>query len=275
MDTSMTNILKYEHPPVFETVIGVHFPELAGFRPRHLYLYWETRKEQYPTIEERPRIREVVEAFPRRPTLREPKLSVSEGPPAERVWCITQPEDELIQIQPDWFLFNWRERPGSKYASFAENSQKFLEEFKQFREFCRGHALEDPKPRLCEVSYINHIDPEGGESTIELFGKVLTGLCWKTADGWLPHPEAATFNRVFVVGEQEGRLYAEAAIATRGSGKDARDFVLLKLTARVNHKSQDPDQIMSPLQVAHDWAVKGFGSLTDVEIQQKRWGRKA
>lgn len=32
---------KYANPPVVETVLGVQFPELRGFKSVHFGLYWE------------------------------------------------------------------------------------------------------------------------------------------------------------------------------------------------------------------------------------------
>lgn len=262
----------YMNPPVVETVIGVQFPELPGFRSAHFGLYWETIKDKgYAKTEDKPRLTEVSEPFPRRLIPAEATLHLGSTSVPQRAWYTAASESELVQLQPDRFLFNWRKQEGEEYPSYTENSKKFLKEFEGFLGFCRQERLDDPKPNLCEVTYVNHIFPVDDESAVDLFGKVFAGLRWQVADQFLPNPEGATFNRAYVIGEQKGRLYAEASVAYQS--KEQKEFVFLKLTGRVNHPSGDCGKVAESLQLAHDWVVNGFASITEIEIQDSRWER--
>lgn len=263
---------QYKNPPVVETVIGVQFPELPSFRSVHFGLYWESlRNKGYAKTEDKPRLTEVSEPFPRRLIPSEATLRVGSASVPQRAWYTAASGSELIQLQPDRFLFNWRKQQGEEYPSFAKNSKKFSEEFTGFIRFCCKEQLDDPKPNLCEVTYVNHIFPADDESAVDLFGKVFAGLRWQVADKYLPNPESATFNRAYVIGDQKGRLYAEASVAFRP--EDKKEFVMLKLTGRVNHPSGDCDGVAESLQLAHDWVVNGFASITEIEIQNSRWER--
>lgn len=265
--------VQFENPPVVETAIGVQFPELPEFRAGHFGLYWETIKERFKRIEDKPRLPEVMESFPRRLPLGEMEFRVSQAVGAQRAWYVADDETQLIQLQPNRFLFNWRGRSGQKYPSYDGNSEVFLREFEAFRLFCERQGMEQPVPQLCEVTYVNHIVPEAGESAIELFGRVLCGLRWESVDGWLPAPESVSFNRVYVIANNRGRLYAEAAIGVRL--REKQEFVQLHLTARVNCNSGGRSDFVESLRLAHDWIVNGFVSMTDFGIQKSRWRRIA
>ena len=171
-------------------------------------------------------------------------------------------------------MFNWRGDDGS-YPSYERNSKIFFTEFEAFCDFCKKLDLPSPKPEICEVTYVNHIKPDKDETLLELAGKVFTGLHWKTNHGFLPTPESMKFNRVFVISHDQkpiGRLYAEASIAARRDGATLSEFVLLNLTARVNHDPNTGRPIKDTLQCAHDWIVHGFADMTDLDIQENCWG---
>jgi len=261
---------KYDNPPVVETVIGVQFPELARFHCAHFGLYQEHIKARFSKFEDRPRIRPAAEPFPRRLIPPEPPFQIRASGAPERVWYIAQSGHELLQVQPDRFMFNWRAQGGSaKYPSYDVNSGRFLEEFAKFRQFCLDQGIEEPTPELAEVTYVNHIVPGPGESALDLFGRVFTGLRWETTDGLLSAPESASFNRVWVIPEQQGRLYAQANLAYEVLTK--RELIQLEITARVNRAQSD--QVESALELAHAWVVHGFASMTDPDIQRERWRR--
>ena len=132
------------------------------------------------------------------------------------------------------------------------------------------NGLGQMKPNLCEVVYVNHVWPGPDESAFDLIAEIFTGLSWQHSTEWLPEPEAAALNRVYVIGENRGRLYAEASIAHQ---KERGEFVLLKMVARVLHRPDD--SVESCLHLAHDWVVHGFVSLTDEKVRKERWKQTA
>lgn len=264
---------KFRNPPVVETVIGVQFPEFPGFRSIHFGLYWGKIKDRYPRFEDKPRLGVIHESFPPKPSLPEPRIMLSPAHFPQRVWYMADPDSELIQLQPDRYVCNWREREGEDYPSFERNCSVFLREYDGFCQFCREHNLEEPAVDLCEVTYINHIFPVQGESAIDLFAKVFTGLNWEQSHSWLPAPEEARFKRTYVINENLGRLHADASIRYQMDDNRQRPLLRFALTAHVNHRSQGEGKLADSLQIAHDWVVNGFAALTDSEIQNTRWGR--
>jgi len=272
LQSAGTKTPKFKKPPVVETVLGVQFSELAGFRTTHFGLFWDRIRSDFPKIDDQPRINRVVEVFPRKPLPRPARLSLSSAAGAQRVQYTDRKGSVMLQLQPDRFLYNWRRaEDGIPYGSFEKNVQRFDVEYERFREFCSKQNLDEPRPDLCEVCYVNHLLPVEGESAVELFEKALVGVRWELSGEFLPIPEATTFNRVFVIGDDVGRLYVEASI---GFNRDIKkEFVHLKMTGRVNHRSQDNRDLLDSLRLAHDWVVNGFAGITESAIQKDRWER--
>ena len=199
---------KYKNPPVVETVLGVQFPELEGFRATHFGLYWDSLRSRYPEVADQARLDPVQERFPR-PLIPQPQLQVMRQLPLGRLWLTAESGAELIQVQSDRFLFNWRRRDSeSEYPSYETNSKMFFKELDGFRQFCREKQLPDPAPESCEVTYVNHIEPGKGETAMELAGTVFSGMRWERTDGFLPTPESFTFNRVFVIEDDGERSFS-------------------------------------------------------------------
>ncbi|MCH8150427.1 MAG: TIGR04255 family protein [Planctomycetes bacterium] len=269
----MTSTPKYRNPPVVETVLGVQFQELDAFRAAHFGLYWKLISEEFTKIEDKPRLPPVVESFPRNAVV--PQIQFAARSIPDRVWYVSDSDDEVIQVQPDRFFFNWRRRK-EPYPTFEKNKSRFLNKFEAFSLFCEQEKLGPPKVNLCEVAYINHIIPIEDETATELAGTLFNGLRWETTEDGFPRPESAVFNRVFVIeheGDKRGRLYAESSVARTRDETQEREIVLLQLTARVNHRAAESTTIADSLQLAHDWVVNGFANLTDLEMQKQRWER--
>lgn len=269
---NISEMPEFEHPPVSETVHGVQFSELSGFRMVHFGRYWDCIMERFPKTQDHERRSQVIETIPRIHHPMNLELQLHSQAVPQRVWYLGKDEDEVIQVQPDWFIFNWRQR-GNDYPSFSHTSVRFRKEFERFEVFCREEEIREPIPNLVEVSYINKILPADNEPIIEYMGRLFTGLCWEesTSDQFLGLPEAGTFNRVWIMNKNEGRLYAEASIAYDPENK--QEFILLRMTGRVPMKSEDGSFVSKCLEKAHEWVVRGFCAITNPEIQTKQWGR--
>ncbi len=275
MNTSQDSSLKvapprFVDPPVVETALGIQFDELSSFATTHFGLFYETIRNRYPFPKDQPRLSTIFEPFPRRPMMPEFKLQMMDARPVERVWFMDAEKGaNLIQVQPDRFGFNWRKPiEGAQYPSYSEHGKRCIEEFNKFCDFCHGQGLGDVTPNLCEVVYVNHIFPPEDRSAVSDFETVFPGVQWRPSTTWLGAPEGVSLNRVYTIGENRGRLYAEASIA---SHKERGDFVLLKMVGRVLCGGMQ--EVTDSLQLAHDWVVKGFESLTDQKTRKERWGQ--
>jgi len=266
---SNENCPSFGHPPVIETALSIQFDELSNFKTTHFGMFYETVKDRFSIVEDQSRLAPVREVFPRVPRMQGIRFRANEGGP-ERVWY-KEPKDgsRMLQLQPDRYVFNWCRKDGEDYPRYETYLPACLAEFKHFSDWATKNDLGEVKPNLCEVTYINRLYARENESLIDFFGTVFTGLKWETSDGWLPQPpENASLNRVFVIEENRGRLYVETGFAVDGEG---RDFILLKITARVNTNLEV--DLKESMDLAHLWVVKGFASLTSDHVQNERWKR--
>ena len=267
----MTDLRSSDHrfhsPPVFETALAIQFNELESFKAAHFGLFYEKVASRFPIIEDQPRAEPIVERFPLRP--RQVQFGFKELRGPARVFFRDREDGNLLlQLQPDRFGLNWsRATPEEKYPPFGQNGPIFIEEFKQFAQFCEEQKLGAPHPNLCEVVYVNHIFPNADEDGIQCMERVVAGISLTQRDAFRS-PELASFNRVFSIPGQKGRWYAEA-----GLGRHAKedDFVVLKITARVLH--QDGEDVADNIQMAHDFVVNGFVAVTTKEARLSRWGQ--
>ena len=79
--------------------------------------------------------------------------------PMPRYWFISEDEVNLIQVQKNAFIFNWRRRNGD-YPHFFENLKPaFDKNFSVFEEFLRAETETTNLPiDLCELTYVNVIE---------------------------------------------------------------------------------------------------------------------
>jgi len=263
--------LSFRYPPVVETALSVQFDELTNFRTTHFGKYHTSISDRFPVTQDKNRLEPVREFFPiglrpQLPPLHFAKAALGEP---QRVWYQEAVnEGVMLQLQPDRFIFNWRKKENEAYPRYETNKPRLLEEYERFCTFVRDEQLGEVQPNLCEVTYVNHVLPDTSELPTECMASIFTGLDWISSDGWLNQPPAVvTFNRVFEIDNQKGRLYIETSIA---NSETKGDFILLKITARVNHKEED--DLTANLDLAHEWVVKSFVSVTDRQVRHERWG---
>ena len=107
---------EFEKPPVVEVVLGIQFSELRRYRTFHAGLLWgeKFRKAGFPKCVERPSLDPAFETFGA-PGRNESRLQLIQmpGPEVPRLWFINHDETELVQIQSDRFLHNWRKSQGN------------------------------------------------------------------------------------------------------------------------------------------------------------------
>src|SRR2546422_7857982 len=133
--------ITFEEPPVVETVHGVEFTPLEGFRVPHFGLYWQAIRGEYPTTEVKPPIASAIERFGVEAQGTEAiELEILRGEPPLRCWFINEAQGRLIQLQWDRFLHNWR-KAGDPYPRYPETKRIFAAEWDRFQTFLRSNNI--------------------------------------------------------------------------------------------------------------------------------------
>ena len=100
---------EYDAPPVIEVVLSFQFEPLAELKAAQFGLLWAQFRKEFPRIEEHPPIAPVTENFEL--SARERfglQIEMSEIPLLPRTWFLNETGTELIQVQRDRFIHNWR-----------------------------------------------------------------------------------------------------------------------------------------------------------------------
>jgi hypothetical protein len=225
-------------------------------------------------IEEHPPLPPVFESF-EPPLPPQVEVSFEEKPPVPRVWFLNEPGSELIQVQPDRFIHNWRKLQGlDPYPRYEPIRDKFRDEAGVLEEFLREEKLGTLVVNQCEVTYVNHIEPA---SVWERHGEVdrafvmCSGL---RAASFLPSPEDVALRMRFVIpdlaGNPIGRLHAVVQPAWKKP--DNSPILTLNLTARGAPIGEGIEGAFAFFDLGRNWIVNGFADLTTPDMQ-RMWER--
>src|ERR1035438_5436431 len=176
----------FANPPVAEVVLSVQFEALSRMRAAHFGLFWARIRDRYPRTEERPALEPVVERFPEPARRRfDVQFPILEVPPMPRVWFFHRTENELLQVQTDRFVKNWRKAgQGDAYPRYEKVREWFEQDFGEFREFASSEDLGSIDVNQCEVTYVNHIVSGEGWASHGDLDKVFT--MWRYPQGTFP-----------------------------------------------------------------------------------------
>lgn len=237
-------------------------------------LWSDVFQEKFPETKEMPPLSHVIERFGR-PAVPEVRLQVKAGVSVPRYWFKSTDGTELVQVQCDRFIRNWRRlRTKMPYPRFDVLKDRFADDLRQLVDFVDTKGMGAVEPNQCEVTYVNDILAGEGWDDFGDLGNVVTVWQPSFSDDFLANPEEARFATSFLIpGESEqpvGRLHV--SMEPKYRLPDMRKMLRLSLTARGAPVGEGIDGVTAFLDVGHVWIVKGFASIT-TERMHKIWRR--
>lgn len=148
--------VNFRNPPVSEVYIGL---QTVGpiFPVGELGRLSKVHTPRYPKIQFMRQVARMVEI----PPSPDPQLVVQTDLGGPRFWFVNEDETNVVQIQHDRFIYNWRRvKDGQKYPRFESVRSGFRTEFTALIEELKidpGSSFVD----VCEVSYTNTIERPG------------------------------------------------------------------------------------------------------------------
>lgn len=263
---------EFESPPVVEVALSVQFDRLDTSTVQ-LALAWQRFRSRFGRIEEKPELDPVFERFAP-PEKRLPGVRFEVGVvPGLRFWFLNDDGNELIQVQRDRFVRNWRKTEGRQdYPRYDNLRQAFVEDWTTFADFAAEEVSSELVPNQVEVTYVNIIETDDTSRLDE----VLACVTGTYSDEYLSEPEEAEAQFHFVLNREDGkpwgRLHVVADPAVRAA--DDQRVLRLSLTARGNPPSRDMEGVMAAMDAGHEAVVRGFTSITTPQMHT-RWGRKS
>lgn len=268
----------YRRPPVVETVLGLQFEPVLNWTTAHAGLMAERLDNEFGRIEEHAPLQRAVEGFgPPQPPPLDVDFRISERPAANRIWLLNPDGSQLLQVQSDRLLRNWRRQGNEEqaYQHYGETRAVFMDEAQKLKQLLQEWRLGELRTDQCEISYVNHIKLHDGSDPHRCLERIFTqGSRWLPA-GFLPAPEFRASQMRFVMHQQGmdapvGRLHVTLQPAwSRG---DNSPLLVFTLMARGAPLGDDLEGAFGFFDLGHDWIVKGFDELTTSEMHQE-WGR--
>src|ERR1700691_3519943 len=147
MTSRPDDLPNFANPPVVETVLSVQFESLRGISAAHLGLLWDEFSADFPRTEDQAALLPFVEEFPESPRAKLGlQLQAFEKPPVPRMWLINERGNQMIQVQADRFIRNWRkEGQGEEYPRYEQVKDSFQKDFDVFQRFLGDRNLGVPK----------------------------------------------------------------------------------------------------------------------------------
>ena len=276
MPNRPTQLPDFSNPPVTEVVVGFQFNAIGKFVTAHVGLLWDEFKNEFPDAEEHPPVMPAFETFGQS----SPLLSgMSFGFPGiftmQRSFFVNQDKTQIVQVQKDKFLHNWRKTgEGDAYPRFERILHVFQQGLERFTSFVTKWDLGPLEPNQCEVTYINQVPLLAKEEPYAAMTRIFDGLIGHPNMSELGFPNDARLLLRYIIpgvdGDPIGRLTISAEPAKRVSGDD---IIQISLTARGAPMPADVSGVMAFLQEGRIHIVRGFTSITSSNMHAV-WGRK-
>ncbi len=249
-----------ERPPI-EMVAGIRFVPASGLRLFALSGLVEKWEKLYPNVRE---VDPLLDWF--EPGLPDP-LHFTVGHPF-RLWFLDESEQELVQLQADRLLVNWRMLDGGAYPGYPHIKERLLERLDGVNEFLQLQQTNPVQVVGAEISCINSVSVNGRSGGA--LERVLRP--WQRDPlGQLGMPDFATCTLAYSVAiscsDAPGQLVVEAKPNRTAAGHSTMS---LSLTFRSVVKPAA--SIGTYLDEMHRHIISGFLGLTPEELQQD-WGR--
>jgi len=269
---SADNLPDFADPPVVETVLGVSFLEVSELTPIQIVRFWSTEMaDELPEAEERPAYEAPMERFPTPLQGGQVSMGLRFGQPPSRFWF--SDGSHLVQVQPDWFAYNWRktrERPA--YERYEAGRERFEMYLGKLRSFLQLELSVDLQPTQCEITYVNHVALSKLDIELGPLGVLLRDVQPKGGQ-YLPAPNQAEFSCTYEMhtNDSRGRIYVSSrTVVDPNSGELVAN---LTLTVRSDPRHRDLSEVLRFLDDGREWIVRGFLDITAPEMHT-RWGYK-
>lgn len=253
-------------PPVVETVLSVQFDSLARVRTAHFGLYWAQIRERFPQTEERGELPPAIELLEAQSVSRVGiQFEALEAPPSPRFWFVNSNGTELIQVQRDRFIKNWRKTgDGLQYPRYESVREGFDRDFAGFRDFVSRNELGEVRVNQCEITYINHIISGAGWTKHTDISKVLN--IWRQPETSFPGPaQDLAFRARFPILDQNGTFVGRLHVGLQSvlHLPEGTPMLLLELTARGQLGGG-----MDFFDLGREWIVRSFKEITTPDMHK-------
>lgn len=278
MATNTNNLPSYATPPLTEVFLSIQFEKIRSLQAPQIGLLWSTKfRDKYPRTEQHPPIAPSIEIFDKQGIAnKEIKLDFITETQTPRCWFIKEDDSELIQVQQDRLLHNWRKTNLEKdYPRYESIKDEFISDFNIFSTFISSENGTDIVPNQCEITYINHIKSGEGWLKHSELSKIYPSWNPNNSDDFIWEAENIRVASQYIFntkdGKPWGRLYID--IQPVYMAMDKTPVYTVTLTVRGKPLKPDIEGIIEFIDHGREIIVRGFTSVTSKDMH-KVWGRQ-
>lgn len=262
MKTTEQSTIKYENPPIDEIVCGIRFDPIRHLQSGHFGILWQKFRPDFPRTEDQNLVGPVSQE----------DLGGPDKMPLPRIWFIHSNENELIQVQRNRFLHNWRKRrPDDEYPGYKRVAENFEEYLSRFQEFLAEENLGNLEAKEYELTYIDLIPQGQGWEKLSDLEKAFPNLLSLTKQGMLS-ADVRVINWQTILGLPNDIGQLGIAIRSANKVSDNQQIIHIEFRALSNRPYQP---MHAWFETAHNTITELFSNLVNDEIQEKFWGRKS
>lgn len=254
----------FENPPIIETVLSVQFETIPAFSTRHFGLFWEKVRNRFPDTKDYPALPPIIEKQQDSALTARMRFEAVDSLTPQRLWFVDQQNTEMVQLQNDRFIKNWRGTDGNEYPRYAASIKPAFErDYAEFKRFIAEQGLGEIKINQCEITYVNHIIAGDGWDDLGEVEKIFS--IWKKPEEDMLPGKAEDYawrSRYPILDsnldsnkEWIGRLHVDIQPALRI--EDNKPMYAMTLTARGMCGSD-----FEFFDIGHESIVKSFKNLT-------------
>jgi uncharacterized protein (TIGR04255 family) len=265
----------FNRPPINEVVLSVQFRALSNFGNGHVGVLWSKFRKDYPELAEKPPIQAAFETFGGGlPSPQGIQIETLLAPPMSRFWFTNIGGNELIQVQQDRFLHNWRRREEEQiYPHYEAIRERFERELKIFETFLQEEKLGELKANQCEVTYINVIGLEAATNPHLALDAVTPLWAGTLSEEIALARENAQFQCRFILLEDDKPIGRVHVICTPALMVNERKPVIrLEITARAKPTDDSVAAALRLVDKERAYVVRMFAAVTTPDMH-KLWER--
>ena len=253
----------FEHPPAVETALGLRFAAIKGWSVFHYGSLLQHFKREYPKQELRPPIGDVTFNFPPTGT----DFSVI----PVRCWFINADDTQLIQVQNNCFIRNWRRTEQTPdYLHYDVIRPLFRRDWQKFLGFLDAEGLSRPEVWQCEVTYVNQFLRGREWRDFNDLSDLYPSWQRVRSGSYLAKAEMIAFTASYGLPTGNGSLQFASQPGVR---TDGTEIIQLTVTALGKPAGSDEESILKWLDDGRAAVVSGFTEFTSSKMHTL-WGRK-
>lgn len=261
----MSQPVRFSNPPVTELVFDISFRLPRPIQTAHVGAFWSIIRADFPSASDKapvppmqvpPRLGQQVPVI---------NFEMTELPPLRRTWFEDAEQRELIQLQDDRFIYNWRRKGfDDPYLGYDAIQPLFEKRLVQLQKFLAEAGLGAMDYVGFELTYVNQIGPMNGLGNVALHAALVDHVRDEARERFLPRAQVATTVSMYALPEDGGVL----RVQSQGTATNLR----IDLAARIDAAGRDDSYRRKWFELAHTWIICGFKDATNPEFHSTHWG---